>query len=172
MFSSWKIHKLVTMKKILKYSLATILVALVVIQFINRPERINEPVTENDIVEALQINAGMSQMLKSACYDCHSDQPKYPWYASIAPINWRIGEHIEHGRDELNFSKWGTYSAKRRDHKLEEMIEEVEGGKMPLPNYVRMHSEAKLSDEQIAMLKAWVTAERAKIAPELADASE
>lgn len=148
----------------------TLLVALVVIQFINRPEKISEPVNENDIIEAMQINAGMSSMLKSACYDCHSDQPRYPWYASVAPISWNIGKHIEEGRDELNFSKWGTYSAKRRDHKLEEMIEEVEGDKMPLPNYVRMHKEAKLSEEQVQMLKTWITAERAKIAPELEEA--
>lgn len=158
------------MKKILKYTLVTLLVAMVVIQFIFRPEKISEPVNENDIIEVLQINVGMSSMLKSACYDCHSDQPRYPWYASVAPVSWKIGQHIEEGRDELNFSKWGTYSAKRRDHKLEEMIEEVEGGKMPQPNYVRMHKDAKLSDEQVKMLKSWVTAERAKIAPELAAA--
>lgn len=160
------------MKKILKYVLIVLLVGMVVIQFINRPEKINEPVNENDIITVLQINADMSSLLKSACYDCHSDQPRYPWYANVAPVNWTIGKHIEEGRDELNFSKWGAYSAKRRDHKLEEMIEEVEAGKMPQPNYVRMHKDAKLSDEQIEMLKTWVTAERAKIAPELAETEE
>lgn len=157
------------MKKILKYVLLTLLVAMVVIQFINRPEKISEPVDENDMIQALQISGDMSSMLKSACYDCHSDQPRYPWYANVAPVSWRIGKHIEEGRDELNFSKWGTYSAKRRDHKLEEMIEEVEAGKMPQPNYVRMHKDAKLSEEQVEMLKSWVTAERARIAPELAE---
>lgn len=160
------------MKKYLKAILLTLLIALVVIQFINRPEKINEPITQNDIIEILQINTEMATMLKSACYDCHSNQPRYPWYASIAPISWSIGEHIEHGRDELNFSNWGTYSAKRRDHKLEEMIEEVEEGHMPLPNYVRMHSDARLSDDQVEALKSWVSVERAKIAPELEGSGE
>lgn len=158
------------MKKALKPILVGLLVTFVVIQFIARPEKISEPVNENDIISVLEIEGPIATMLKSACYDCHSDQPRYPWYASVAPISWKIGEHIEEGRDELNFSKWATYSAKRRDHKLEEMIEEVEEGKMPQPNYVRMHSEAKLTDEQVASLKTWVTAERAKIAPELAEA--
>jgi len=158
------------MKKVLKPILVGLLVTFVVIQFIARPEKISEPVNENDIISVLEIEGPIATMLKSACYDCHSDQPRYPWYASVAPVSWKIGEHIEEGRDELNFSKWATYSAKRRDHKLEEMIEEVEEGKMPQPNYVRMHSEAKLTDEQIASLKTWVTAERAKIAPELAEA--
>ncbi len=159
------------MKKAPKYILGVLAVTLVVIQFINRPERINEPVSDNDIINVLEIEGPMATMLKSACYDCHSDQPRYPWYANVAPVSWKIGEHIEHGRDELNFSKWGTYSAKRRDHKLEEMIEEVEAEKMPLPNYVRMHGNAKLSDEQVQMLKVWANQEREKIAPEL-DASE
>ncbi|MDB4448093.1 heme-binding domain-containing protein [Roseivirga sp.] len=158
------------MKKVLKPILVGLLVTFVVIQFIARPEKISEPVNENDIISVLEIEGPIATMLKSACYDCHSDQPRYPWYASVAPVSWKIGEHIEEGRDELNFSKWATYSAKRRDHKLEEMVEEVEEGKMPQPNYVRMHSEAKLTDEQVASLKTWVTAERAKIAPELAEA--
>ncbi|MBO3700633.1 heme-binding domain-containing protein [Roseivirga sp. E12] len=159
------------MKKALKYVLGALIVTAIVIQFINRPERVNEPVTDNDIIQVLEIDGPMANMLKSACYDCHSDQPRYPWYASIAPVSWRIAEHIEHGRDELNFSKWGTYSARRRDHKLEEMIEEVEEGHMPLPNYVRMHGEAKLSDEQIESLKAWVNTERENIASESTEAN-
>ena len=137
-----------------------------------RIDKINySQTTSSDVFQVLDASTSVQEIIKTACYDCHSDQPRYPWYASVAPVSWKIGQHIEEGRDELNFSKWATYSAKRRDHKLEEMIEEVEGGKMPQPNYVRMHSEAKLTDEQVASLKTWVTAERAKIAPELAEAS-
>ncbi|WP_420385948.1 heme-binding domain-containing protein [Roseivirga sp.] len=154
------------MKKILKYVLIVLVAGLVIIQFINRPEKINDPVTENDIIENLQLNTEMAGLLKAACYDCHSNQPRYPWYANIAPVSWTIAEHIEHGRDELNFSEWGTYSARRRDHKLEEVVEEVEEGHMPLPNYVKMHREADISEEQLEMLKAWVQQERAKIAQE------
>lgn len=156
------------MKKVLRYVLLAVLLGLIVIQFINRPERINEPVSPNDIIETLQVNADIAGMLKSACYDCHSNQPRYPWYANVAPFSWMIAEHIEHGREELNFSEWATFSARRRDHKLEEMIEEVEEGHMPLPNYVRMHREAKLTDEQIEVLKNWVTNEREKISQERA----
>lgn len=154
------------MKKILKYTFGAVLALLIVIQFINRPERISEPINENDIINTLEIEGPIANLLKSACYDCHSDQPRYPWYASVAPVSWRIAEHIEHGRDELNFSKWATYSARRRDHKLEEMIEEVEEGHMPLPGYVRIHGEARLDNEQIASLKTWIDLEREKIAGE------
>lgn len=154
------------MKKILKYLAIVLIVALVVIQFINRPEKISEPVTDNDIIGVLNVQPEIANLLKTACYDCHSNQPRYPWYSEIAPFSWWIGEHIEHGRDELNFSDWATFSKRKRDHKLEEVVEEVEEGHMPLPKYTWMHSDARLSDEQIKMLKDWVTSERAKIAAE------
>ncbi|OEK01406.1 hypothetical protein BFP97_07685 [Roseivirga sp. 4D4] len=160
------------MKKALKYTFGAVLVSLVVIQFIKRPERISEPANDDDIINALEIEGPIASLLKSACYDCHSDQPRYPWYASVAPVSWRIAEHIEHGRDELNFSKWATYSARRRDHKLEEMIEEVEEGHMPLPSYVRMHSDARLNTEQITSLKTWINTEREKIAAERAQSND
>lgn len=154
------------MKKILKYIAIFIIIALVVIQFINRPEKINSPATQDDITEALSVNANIDKMLKSSCYDCHSNQPRYPWYSEIAPFSWWIEEHIEDGRDELNFSEWATFSKRKRDHKLEEMIEEVEEGHMPLPKYKWMHSEARLSEEQIEQLEEWINSERAKIAAE------
>jgi hypothetical protein len=154
------------MKKILRYILFFLLFAFVVIQFIARPEKISEPVTDSDITLALNVDQEISSMLKGACYDCHSNQPSYPWYASIAPINWWIGDHIEEGRDELNFSLWSTFSAKKRDHKLEELIEMIEEREMPLPNYVRLHKEADLSDEQIAALVKWAKSVRADIANE------
>lgn len=153
-------------KKIFKYLTLLLLAVFVVIQFINRPEKHFIEPNENDMISVLSVNQEMSLLLKSACYDCHSDQPRYPWYASIAPVSWWIDEHMEHGRDELNFSEWATYSKRRRDHKLEEMVEEVEGGHMPLPSYTWMHADARLTDEQIAALKSWVEAERAQIASE------
>ena len=155
------------MKKILKYALYVILVGLIIIQFINRPEKISEPFDpQNDMLEVLQVSVEMRDLLKSNCYDCHSGQPRYPWYSNVAPVSWWLEEHIEHGREELNFSKWGTYSKRRRDHKLEEMVEEVEAGAMPLPSYTWVHWGAKLDEDELEMLKKWVSAEREKIAAE------
>lgn len=153
------------MLKTLGYVLLGIIGLLIILQFIARPEKIDEAVTQDDIIEQLQVNADISKMLKAACYDCHSNQPKYPWYASVAPISWRIAEHIEAGRSELNFSEWGSYSKRRKDHKLEEILEEVEARHMPLAAYVNMHPEAKevLTQTHIENLKKWVNSERAKL---------
>ena len=90
----------------------------------------------------------ITEMLKTACYDCHSNQTRYPWYSNIAPVNWWLKDHIDHGREELNFSEWGSYNARRSDHKLEEGVEKVEGEEMPLPSYLITHGDAKLTVDQ------------------------
>jgi len=149
--------------KTVRYILLGLIATLVIIQFINRPERINAPVTDDDIIISLQVNTDMAEFLKAACYDCHSNQPKYPWYFNFAPINWSIAEHIEHGRGEMNFSEWATFSTRKKEHKLEEMIEEVEEGHMPLASYLTMHPEARITEERLEMLKAWVNQERFKL---------
>ena len=92
-----------------------------------------------DFVALTSANAEVANTLKIACYDCHSNQPTYPWYSNIAPISWWMQNHIDEGSHHLNFSVWGTYSEKRKDHKLEECIEMVEEGEMPMNSYTWMH---------------------------------
>ena len=88
-------------------------------------------------------------ILKETCFDCHSDYTRYPWYNNITPVNYWLNGHVEHGKEELNFSKWTEFSEKRKDHKLEEIMELVESKEMPLNSYTWTHKEAKLSQKQI-----------------------
>lgn len=148
--------------KILKLVGWIALAALLVIQFI-RPEK---NVTDNkDFVAAFEMEtqppAAVKTILKTTCYDCHSDNTIYPWYSNIAPVSFWLDEHIEHGKGDLNFSDWANYSVKKKDHKLEELVEEVEEGKMPLKEYMWTHHDARLTQEQRAMLMAWAKKARA-----------
>ncbi len=153
------------LKKAIKYIIYTLFVGMVIIQFISRPEKMAEPIDLNkDMLSVLSVTGELNTLFKTACYDCHSNQPIYPWYSNIAPVSWWINDHMVEGRDELNFSEWGAYSKRRRDHKLEEMVEELEAKKMPLPSYRRVHWDAKLNTEQISMVKKWASLEREKIA--------
>jgi cbb3-type cytochrome oxidase cytochrome c subunit len=104
------------------------------------------PVT--DFISVTAANTDVAGFLKTACYDCHSNQPTYPWYTNVAPVSWWIKYHINEGSQHLNFSIWSTYSEKRKNHKLEECIEMIEEGEMPMYSYTVMHKEAKLSDSQ------------------------
>ena len=114
-----------------------------------RIDKNKEPVNPvTDFIVLTSANAEVANTLKIACYDCHSSQPTYPWYTNIAPVSWWIKHHIDEGSHHLNFSIWGTYKDKRKHHKLEECIEMVEEGEMPMSSYTLMHGEAKLTDAQ------------------------
>jgi hypothetical protein len=97
----------------------------------------------------------VKDIILSTCYDCHSNQVNYPWYSEIAPVSWWVQDHIEEGREHLNFSAWGNYPAGKKAHKAEEAYEEIEEEEMPLPSYVFAHSEARLNEEQKQLLIKW-----------------
>lgn len=125
-----------------------IAIVLLAIQSL-RIDKTNMPIdTTKDFISLNIPSSQVTNTLKIACYDCHSNQANYPWYTNIAPVSWWIKHHINEGREHLNFSEWGTYSIKRKNHKLEECIEMVEENEMPMASYTWMHKEAKLSDAQ------------------------
>lgn len=99
--------------------------------------------------------AGVEGILKKACYDCHSNNTRYPWYANIQPIGLWMQHHVDEGKESLNFSEWAQYSAEDKPHMLEELREEVGEGHMPLPSYLWMHGDAKLSDGEKSTLIRW-----------------
>lgn len=143
------------MKKVVLYVLLSLVVVFVILQFVGptRPEvRTDNP---KDLMAMASIDSKVADLLKSACYDCHSMETNYPWYANVAPVSWRLFDHIEEGREELNFSEWGTLGKVKKIRKLKDVAEEVEEGKMPLDDYVTWHPEAKLSEDQKNMLVEW-----------------
>lgn len=138
------------MKKIL--TIKNISIGLVFLFLVIQSIRIDKtahPVNPlTDFVSLSSANSEVATMLKTSCYDCHSNQPTYPWYTNIAPVSWWIKHHINEGSHHLNFSIWGTYSEKRKNHKLDECIEMIEEGEMPMTSYTLMHGNAKLSNDQ------------------------
>lgn len=142
------------MKKIIRIGLIVLLIGLVVAQFF-RPEKNDVKPGEQHILFAQQVPLHIETMLTNACLDCHSNQTKYLWYHQIAPVSWIINNHIVEGKEHLNLSEWGQQDVFDKIGALEEMVEEVEDGKMPLKEYVWLHSKAKLSEEEIAEFKEW-----------------
>lgn len=148
--------------KIVKKIAVVLLVVLVGMQFY-RPEK-NQAV--GDYVAAFESETQppveVKNILKTACYDCHSANTEYPWYNNIAPVSYWLADHVNEGKEHLNFSDWENYTVKKKDHKLEELIEEVKEGKMPLNEYTWTHADAKLTQEQIAALVSWADEARKK----------
>lgn len=135
-----------------------ILAVLVVIQFIRPTRNAGEMDGPNEISKHYQVSAEIHAVLKKSCYDCHSNSTNYPWYANIQPLGWWLQSHINEGKDELNFSEFGTYAEKKAKHKFEEIEELVNEGEMPLKSYTLIHGDAKLSAEQTAAIAAWAGA--------------
>ena len=130
-----------------------------------RIDKTTEPVNpETDFIALTSANAEVANTLKIACYDCHSNQPSYPWYTNIAPVSWWIKHHINEGSHHLNFSIWGTYKEKRKNHKLDECVEMVEEGEMPMSSYTIMHGDAKLTDAQKLQLVEFFKAQKTVMA--------
>jgi hypothetical protein len=148
------------MKKYLKWSAFALLMLLLVLQFFQINKTNPEIKPGEDFLVINKTEASTAKLLKDACYDCHSHETKYPWYTNVVPLSWWIKKHIVKGREELNFSTWATYTAKKADHKLEESIEMLEEKKMPLKSYVIAHSEAKLSADQIKQLSDYFRSQR------------
>jgi len=153
--------------KIIKKILILLLIVLVIAQFFG-PEK-NEGNTTS--IDAFLADTNPPEtvklILKETCFDCHSSFTRYPWYNSITPVNYWIAGHIEEAHEELNFSKWKDYSVKKKDHKLDELIEMVEEKEMPLPSYTWTHGEAKLTDSQIEIIVTWAKQVRSKYSLEL-----
>jgi hypothetical protein len=130
-------------------------IVLVLIQLIRIDKTNPSAVDTEDFIMATQANDEVAAILKNACYDCHSHHTKYPWYADVAPVSWLLRSHIKEGRQHLNFSTWTTYDVKKQNHKLEECVEVIENGSMPMKSYTWTHSAAKLSADQKNKLTAF-----------------
>ncbi|MFO7258012.1 MAG: heme-binding domain-containing protein [Bacteroidota bacterium] len=133
-----------------------LLAVLIIIQFIRPARNIDDAPQPGDIANIYALPDGVHDVLKAKCYDCHSNNTTYPWYTNIQPIGWWIDWHIREGKDELNFSTFADYPKERADHKLEEIIEVLEGGTMPLKSYLWMHGDAAVTQEESQRIVAWI----------------
>jgi hypothetical protein len=152
------------MKRLLKIILITLVVGFIVIQFINRPDKtVLAETSPDDITKHMQVPEKVHGILKRSCYDCHSRHTKWPWYSHIAPASWLVGDDVSNGRKKMNFSEWGRISDDKKEARLNEICELITEGEMPLPNYLLLHSEAKLSQEDKDILCRWAEEEVKKL---------
>jgi hypothetical protein len=135
-----------------------LLVVGVVAQFKSVP--LTNPPVQGDLSAPPEIDA----ILRHACYDCHSNETRWPWYSHIAPISWAIAHHVDLARQEINFSEWDEYFPRTRERKLEWMQRALHKEVMPPWSYRLMHPGARLSNDDRARLKQWIDTELARSA--------
>ncbi len=148
----------------IKKLLLGILIVFVVIQFIQPARNKNGQVLATDISKMYSLPQNVQTTLKTACYDCHSNNTQYPWYDNIQPLGWMLARHIKQGKEELNFSEFGSYSLRRQISKLKSIENSIKDGTMPLSSYTLIHINAKLSQNDKALIIDWAQKTRGSLA--------
>ncbi len=121
-----------------------------------RPARTNPAADPaNTLTATTAVPADVAAVLKRSCYDCHSNETRWPWYSNVAPLSWGVIGHVTEARSHYNFSEWGTYTPAKRATLLENMCGEVREGGMPLLSYLLLHPDARLSDADRKAICDW-----------------
>ena len=129
--------------------LAVLVVAIVlVIQVIPVERNVSTLPPGQSFEKTEKVPANVAAILKVSCYDCHSNNTRYPWYSVLQPGAWFMAQHIKKGRDELNFDEFNNYSKRRKKAKIKSIISQIEKDEMPLKSYRMMHGNARLSADE------------------------
>jgi uncharacterized membrane protein len=150
--------------RIIKRILIVLLVVLIVIQFIRPAKNIHPGAQAASITNKYPASPQVQNILQKACYDCHSNNTKYPWYNTIQPVAWWLNNHVEEGKRKLNFDEFLNYTAKKQAKKLDETVELVKKGAMPLDSYTWIHKDAILTKEEKEALARWADSSEKSIA--------
>jgi hypothetical protein len=138
----------------IKKILIVLALVLVVLQFI-RPAQNLSANTTNDISTLYPMPSDVKLIVDKACADCHSNKTAYPWYANIQPVAYWLADHVNEGKSEFNYNEFASYRIAKQNHKLEEVIEQIKEGEMPLYSYTLIHRDAQLTDAEKATLINW-----------------
>jgi len=128
---------------------------LLAIQFVQPVRNQSAQNSEMGIASITRVPENVQAILQNSCYDCHSNNTRYPWYAAFQPGSWWMASHIKKGKAELNFDEFGKYSKRRQLSKLKAIQGSLEDQTMPLPSYLLIHKGASLSLSDQKILKEW-----------------
>ena len=135
--------------------LIVLLVVFIAIQFVQPARNNSGQVLPTDVSKTVSVPENVHSILQTACYDCHSNNTRYPWYNYVQPAAWILANHIKHGKKDLNFSEFGSYSKRRQQSKLKAIADQVRDGEMPLYSYTLIHKKARLTKEERLVIINW-----------------
>ena len=144
----------------IKNMLTVLLLLFIGIQFIDVKKNISQDRSANAIENYEEVPAKALSILKTSCYDCHSNNTIYPSYSKVQPVKWWLADHVNSGKRHLNFDEFNSYSREKKLEKLDEIVETVKEGEMPLASYTVIHQDAKLSASDISEIEKWVNETR------------
>ncbi|MBP6162937.1 MAG: heme-binding domain-containing protein [Aliarcobacter sp.] len=135
----------------MKRTLLIFFIIFILMQFIQTNK---ENIAQEKNLEMKVDNIEVYNILKTACYDCHSNETVWPWYSKIAPFSWVVSNHVTEGKKALNFSTWENYNQEEKDEKIKDIYRTAYAS-MPLPSYIFAHENADLTKEQRSLIRNW-----------------
>lgn len=151
------------MGKAMKVAGLVLLGLLILAQFFQPDKNLIEGPEEDDIMLSLDVPEEVVSLLKNSCYDCHSNNTRYPWYNRISPVSWYLHKHVVAGKEALNFSEFGQLKARRKIGDLSSICEVVEAGSMPLVSFTIIHRDANLDEEEKSLICDWADSEALRL---------
>ncbi|MFV8371045.1 heme-binding domain-containing protein [Flavobacterium sp. LB2P74] len=109
-----------------------------------------------DFTKAYDVPNNVATILRTSCYDCHSNNTDYPFYSYVQPVRFLMEKHIKEGKENLNFNEFGTYSKRKQENKLDAIVKQIKSNEMPLVSYTLFHKNAKLSSKQKNEVVDWI----------------
>ena len=134
----------------------------VLIQFIRPEKNVINPKLTTNLNNEVNTTLVVQEILSSSCFDCHSNNTNYRWYHNMAPISWIVANHVNEGKNHLNFSEWGKYNKNQKKHILDEIEEVIKKNEMPLKSYLLIHHEKKITNQHKQYLLEWIEYEKLK----------
>lgn len=131
-------------------------VAFVAIQFYRPNKNSQKQETLDDFLITEKAPKQIRALIKNSCYDCHSNKTNYLWFDNIAPATWYVDNHIKKGKKHLNFSNWATLNSRDKAGRISEIAINIVEKKMPIPEYAKLHLEAKFSEKQRETILDWL----------------
>lgn len=134
---------------------------LVVLVQVVRPSTVNPAIDpQQEMAVHLSVDPGVQSVFNRACADCHSNRTVWPWYSHVAPASWLVASDVQEGRQQMNFSEWGAYSAEKGAKLLREICKEIQEGDMPPMQYRLVHSSAGLTTAEREEVCRWTGSAR------------
>jgi hypothetical protein len=143
------------MKARLKKTAFVAATIFVLIQFVQPARNESGQVLDTDISKTVSVPENVQSILSKSCYDCHSNNTRYPWYNRIQPGGWFMAYHVRNAKEKLNFSDFGSYTKRRQESKLKSIAKQIEDEAMPLSSYTLIHRNAILSSSEKEAITTW-----------------
>ena len=121
-----------------------------------RNESFEQDITAN-FTKVYNVPKNVEAIVRTSCYDCHSNNTNYPWYSNIQPVRFFMEHHIKEAKEDLNFSEWGNYSKRKQENKLDRIVKQIKSDEMPLASYTLIHKNARLTTVQKEEIMDWLS---------------